>query len=459
MVATDVTSSPTDYLGDEAEAKQDNVSSLSQPLSISCYPHPLANPKIVERADGEQSPLTRYYAGFSEQFVTSVVRRLGLDQYSMLLDPWNGSGTTTYVCQRLGISSVGLDLNPAMSLAAKARCVVCDNNDLKSDYDKINELAASAVAVPVATDGDDMLQTWLSSEATSAVRKLIGIISKLTGVQTPFSNPNDASDRFSLYFSILTATVRNRLKELATSNPTWIRMVVSEEERIELTFDELFVEFMDNFRTHMARKRELFALAESLAKPMILRGNSQHIPLDSSSIDAVITSPPYCTRIDYAVATAVELAVLGATRRDFKTLRTSLMGSTSVSTPPDITKLGPICRAILEDVRLHQSYASQRYYYKTYCNYFYSLGNSISELSRVLKRGGKVALVLQNSFHKDIELDIISVAKEMGLAHSLYPFSSVVFANSKTKAHLHPVVREQGRKKILSETMVLFEKL
>jgi hypothetical protein len=40
-------------------------------------------------------------------------------------------------------------------------------------------------------------------------------------------------------------------------------------------------------------------------------GDCWSLPLDAESVDLVITSPPHCARIDYAVKTKFELAVMG----------------------------------------------------------------------------------------------------------------------------------------------------
>ena len=40
-----------------------------------------------------------YYAGYAEQFVGSALDYLNLNDSHMVLDPWNGSGTTALVCQ------------------------------------------------------------------------------------------------------------------------------------------------------------------------------------------------------------------------------------------------------------------------------------------------------------------------------------------------------------------------
>ena len=38
-----------------------------------------------------------------------------------VLDPWNGTGTTTQVACEKGISSVGVDINPVANLIAKSK--------------------------------------------------------------------------------------------------------------------------------------------------------------------------------------------------------------------------------------------------------------------------------------------------------------------------------------------------
>src|SRR5690554_4891121 len=64
-----------------------------------------------------------YYAGYSEDFVHSAIQVLGLDQNSLLLDPWNGSGTTSFVAAREGLNFIGYDLNPVMVIVSRAKLI------------------------------------------------------------------------------------------------------------------------------------------------------------------------------------------------------------------------------------------------------------------------------------------------------------------------------------------------
>ncbi|WP_410712175.1 DNA methyltransferase [Bradyrhizobium sp. BEA-2-5] len=48
----------------------------------------------------------------------------------VVLDPWNGSGTTTSVANGAGLTAVGIDINPAMAVVAKARLSPTTTKDL-----------------------------------------------------------------------------------------------------------------------------------------------------------------------------------------------------------------------------------------------------------------------------------------------------------------------------------------
>ena len=63
-----------------------------------------------------------YYAGFTEEFVSEILREY-VAKDAAVLDPWNGSGTTTSACANRGLSSAGVDISPALTVIARARLV------------------------------------------------------------------------------------------------------------------------------------------------------------------------------------------------------------------------------------------------------------------------------------------------------------------------------------------------
>lgn len=75
----------------------------------------------------------------------------------------------------------------------------------------------------------------------------------------------------------------------------------------------------------------------------ILNVDSKKLNIKSNTIDLVITSPPYLTRIDYAVSTRLELEIILGSE-GYKSLRKEMMGTTTVPKVADeINKNGGHC--------------------------------------------------------------------------------------------------------------------
>jgi len=56
--------------------------------------------------------------------VESALDYLNLGSDAILLDPWNGSGTTSLVTNRRNMHSLGFDINPAMNTFLWQRLVL-----------------------------------------------------------------------------------------------------------------------------------------------------------------------------------------------------------------------------------------------------------------------------------------------------------------------------------------------
>ena len=82
------------------------------------------NPKRIPSSPTSKSSKSSwydYYAGYSPEFVQDVLKYLDLKNDAVVLDPWNGSGTTTQVAEDYGCITIGYDINPVMVIVAKAR--------------------------------------------------------------------------------------------------------------------------------------------------------------------------------------------------------------------------------------------------------------------------------------------------------------------------------------------------
>ena len=371
-----------------------------------------------------------YYAGYSLRFAEQMLANLPLDADALILDPWNGSGTTTVAATRVGFRSVGFDLNPVMVVVARARML--GHATLPSVlpiWEKIKSETIKRTHFPPGAA--DPLCDWLTD---GGIRNFRAIEESIKGhlVQKP---PNPTSGVFDVhqlsdvaaFFYVALFRVAKRLTtSFTTSNPTWVRRSRSSSERIPVALDQL-LSLMEIELKSALNSRDGLSLSAGpkFVEAHVSLCNSESLSLEGDSVDVVLTSPPYCTRIDYAVATSIELAVLGYQRRTtFTDLRDSLMGTTTVpkSLPKLEKSLGRTCARLLRDIGKHESVASDTYYLKNHLRYFVSLRQSLAEVARVLKPQGIATFVVQDSAYKELHNDLPMILSEMCEGLGLFEF-------------------------------------
>lgn len=193
-------------------------------------------------------------------------------------------------------------------------------------------------------------------------------------------------------------------------------------------------------------------------QPRLELGSSVKLREEAASIDLVLGSPPYCTRIDYAMATLPELAVMGLNEFDVKQLRRMMIGSATIQ--DEVTpraEWGDECISTLDKIRNHQAYASRSYYYKTYTQYFDGMYQTMAELDRVLKQNGECVMVIQDSYYKDVHVDLAKCIQEIAAGFNWVQRSRFDFCANKNIARINPHAVSRGAP--LQETVLILSKV
>jgi DNA modification methylase len=342
-----------------------------------------------------------YYAGFAADFARRVLRAARLPSGAIVLDPWNGAGTTTAQCTGAGLRSIGADINPVASLVASAKLA------RRADAEHVVGLASRlAREARQANLHDYRASRWASLSTVafcSAVRDRVlqelgtdgrsRTINPLTEVAPPLA---------AFLLVALLRAAKATAKLVPTTNPTWIRpggVTRLSRHHLETAFIRTISEMAQELRSCDGPEASI-SIADARA-----------LPIDQATIDLVLTSPPYCTRIDYVVNTSFELSLLGVdpTCNEFGDLRRATMGTPltrkrKLDDPPREWSEA-VCQ-LLKRIREHSSQDSSSYYYKTYFQYFNDAHRSLGEIRRVLRPGGVAVLVLQTSFYKDVPVDL-----------------------------------------------------
>lgn len=420
-----------------------------------------AQPSVAPKRTGSERQGTHgwfpYYAGFADNFVDQILQ--AVDQACggvRVLDPWNGSGTTSLVAHRLGHVPFGFDINPVLSIVSSAKVAHAD--DALHLAGLARTLAASP---PRIVHPDDPLHAWLGPTAVAQYRGIEhALFTQLatTADGMPLHPCRDSLPPIAAFLLLaLIRTARTYAAVKQGSNPTWIRP--SDERRRSGT--NLGSKWLDYVHA-MARDLKASGKKASWSGRLGI-ADARDLPLDDGVIDFVLTSPPYCTRIDYVVSASFELAALGvaAEGEEFERLRKAAMGTplSRSAELPDIPSTWPTeVKKLLIAIRKHPSKASHSYYYRTYWQYFDDVMKSLTELRRVVRPGGAAVLVVQSSYYKEVQIDLpelyVACAESLGFEAEVSSGISVRRAMSQ----INPHSRQHQAEKHYREGVVVLER-
>src|SRR3954462_1336305 len=210
----------------------------------------ILSPKRNKRLQTGWEGFFPYYAGFPELFARELLRSAMLPCGAVILDPWNGSGTTTYAASALGHSSIGIDLNPVMIIVARARLLP------PSEADHLQPLAATilshARSTPPTLAPNDALLGWFEPETATFIRGIEQNIRRsLVGSMTKSPDRihlDKISGTAATLYVALFAACRKLVAPFRSSNPTWLRVLKKDEERITAPQISVARCFADNVR-------------------------------------------------------------------------------------------------------------------------------------------------------------------------------------------------------------------
>lgn len=327
-----------------------------------------------------------YYAGFSFEWACHQLARHETELLSgaTVLDPWNGSGTTTLAAQSLGVDAIGLDLNPVANVVAKLRT---------QDYSQVEKINRPHVDMDVCVN-DDPLTAWLAESTVRRIRQWCQV------------GDNVAGPTEDLLTVALFRTIREITKKFEGSNPTWVKRAKSASDTVSVSTEDLdaIIERQIAFVSSRVRPGSFPKRA------CVITADARAMPITSESVDIIVTSPPYLTRIDYAVAYSRELALLGVNIASDRSLRAGLMGTTLIRRQNENPAVfGRVGSNLLSLIRKHDSKASSGYYLRQAHQYLSDLTSGLDEITRVCRRSATMHLVVQDSFYKDVHVPLADI--------------------------------------------------
>lgn len=401
-----------------------------------------------------------YYAGYTEEFTRGVLRQLGEGETLTVLDPWNGSGTTTRIAHEMGHRPIGFDLNPVANLVASAKIVHPD------DAAHVTGLAKRlAEARPVQIADEDPLMPWMARSVISQYRAIEArILAELAtshdGVAVRPEHGNVPPLAAFMLLALIRAA-RGTASMHRGTNPTWTTPGEGRRSTIR-TLGRKWVERIVEMAADLEATKTGGTAVPWTGRISI--GDARELPLGASGVDLVVTSPPYCTRIDYVVSSSFELAALGvgSDSPEFVELRRASMGTPLArkGAVPTLPERWPASlRGLLGSIRTHRSKASGSYYFKTFHQYFADAETSLKELHRVLRPGGLALFVVQTSYYKELCVDLPSLYVDLGATLGFRGEIAGQAAVHRALAQIHPHSLHHRKESQYREAVVALEKV
>ena len=377
-----------------------------------------------------KSEFYRYYAGYNLDFAEWALGQLELPPSALIIDPWNGSGTTAAACVRLGISCHGYDINPVMVHLGRARVAS------SVDFDEAEELIDTVSEIIGRNEFTNL------KEIGSAFREM------------PVSNEY----AHSVAIAALFPHARTLLHVSKTKNPSWFKKGA--------TFDGLPLTRSKFFRSWLTLLEEISRWRSTQEDPngvaiIVKRGDSRKSLGRKDAFDGILTSPPYLTRLDYVQATLPEFLLLKEMDvvPDMQRLRRSMLGSPLTSGRPErsVERLPSAIKELLNRIEAHSSKASASYYYRFFSTYFVDLQASMRSIAKVLKGGASGCIVVQSSNYKEIRINLAEAIITLGAEFGLHHKTTIEFDSRRSISLMNTRAHEDARRS-KSECAVFFRK-
>lgn len=232
-----------------------------------------------------------------------------------VLDPMCGSGTVLTTAKSYGCQAVGRDVDPLAVLITKVAVMGDDSFDSSA----VNQEACNIIAQAKATDSDDY--PWTDSETIEFAKYWFGEdqriqLCRLTQKIACLNN-GPIKDILNLSLSRLIDTKCPRASLASDTSHSRPHKTIEESE-----YDVYkgFANAVNLVLKHLAKN-------SWKSDADVKEGDARSLDISDSSIDVVITSPPYLNAIDYMRGHKLSLIWMGYTIPQLRTIRSESVGS------------------------------------------------------------------------------------------------------------------------------------
>ncbi len=345
---------------------------------------------------------THCFHSYPAMMIPQVAGRI-LDEFGkkakLLFDPYCGTGTSLVEANIRGINAIGTDINPLARLIAKVKTTVIPLDTLDRYLKDFNDLIFSVrlgkTKITTKIPNFKNINYWFKKETQYWLAVIKEYIQKIKN--------SDVQDFFKVAFS---ETVREA--SLTKNGEFKLRRIP--KSQIERFNPDVFSIMMNKLIRNRNGMAEYIRLKNNESTSKIYDFDTVYeIPKNiilPESIDIVITSPPYGdsrTTVAYGQFSRLSNQWLGFEK--FNELDKKCMGGMKRR---EIKNFGfdPLDEVLLQIAKIDKNRAYD------VVSFYMDYGNSINNVSKVVKKGGIVAYVVGNRRVKGIEIPNDEITRE-----------------------------------------------
>ncbi len=305
----------------------------------------------------------------------------------VVLDPMVGSGTVVRQASQLGHRAQGFDLDPLAVLMSKVWTTPVDQSHLRSFCRRaMNDIkGTSTVRLPWIDDDVEMCrftEYWFAEPQRNDLRRIAFVLAGL------HESKRRGQCRAAINFLQLALS-----RIIITKNQGASLGRDISHSRPHKVAERSIFDVIAAFERSIGQMQQLLAKFPPVGNVNVDIGDARSLTsIENTSIDAVLTSPPYLNAIDYMRGHKLSLVWLGYRLADLRQLRSSSIGAERSTKNRGAAQLfGEIQTSMCDVDKLPARHAGMTMLYAEDVYRF------VSEIARVLRPAGKAILVVGNS--------------------------------------------------------------
>lgn len=319
-----------------------------------------------------------YRGKFHPQMIKGLLNVMGIKPGQTVLDPMMGSGTVLVEAVLMGIHSVGLDASPFCRFMAQT---------------KLDALSMSLARVRKAVGNADAVFEYFKRKGSPTGGRKPARATRLHFADEAMEEPSD----YLAGAQPPPGCDRETAETYAFLLLAYLDAAGYAERSTRKEPIEQFRSILDRY-VFVAEKIQAFLRQdqERLGQARALQGDARSLPLEDSSIDGILFSPPYSFAIDYLDNDAFHLNYLGI---DAELLQDSMIGLRGKTLPEKLAHYqDDMQRVLLECARVLKHGA--------FCTII--VGTNSNQLGRILKQSPDDV--------EGLDSTLVRMGKENGLA-------------------------------------------